>query len=86
MRKRLTTAEFIKKARIVHGDRYDYSKVKYVNANSKVIITCSKHGEFEQAVKHHASGIGCPDCAIEASRINDIFIPPENESAKELDW
>jgi hypothetical protein len=43
---KLTTEEFIAKAKAVHGDRYDYSKVEYVNASTKVCIICKKHGEF----------------------------------------
>ena len=44
----LKTDEFIKKAREVHGDKYDYSKVEYVNNHTKVCIICPKHGEFWQ--------------------------------------
>ena len=44
----MTTEEFIHKAKAVHGDKYDYSKVKYVNSYTKVCITCPKHGEFWQ--------------------------------------
>jgi hypothetical protein len=38
---------FIEKARNIHGDRYDYSKVNYVNQRTKVTIICKEHGEFE---------------------------------------
>ena len=37
---------FIEKAKKVHGDKYDYSKVQYVNAYTKVGIICTEHGEF----------------------------------------
>lgn len=40
--------EFIKKAKLKHGDNYDYSKVEYINATTKVIIICKEHGEFLQ--------------------------------------
>jgi len=56
------TKEFIEKARIVHGDRYDYSKVKYVGYNKKVTITCPDHGDFEQKLNEHKYGSGCPKC------------------------
>jgi len=46
--KKLTTEEFIKKAREVHGDKYDYSKVEYLNATTPVVIICPKHGEFKK--------------------------------------
>ena len=60
---KLTTEEFIKKAREVHGDRYDYSKVEYVNNKTKVIIICPVHGVFPQSPVNHIRGNGCPKCA-----------------------
>ena len=62
MTKKLTTAEFVKRAREVHGDKYDYSKVNYVNANTEVCIICPKHGEFKQMPSKHLNGQGCPKC------------------------
>ena len=59
---KLTTEEFIKKAREVHGNRYDYSKVEYVNKKSKVCIVCTEHGEFTQSPQKHLSGQGCIKC------------------------
>lgn len=61
--KRLTNEEFIRRAKLVHGDRYDYSKVNYVNSDSKVIIICPEHGEFEQIAYNHLIGANCPICA-----------------------
>jgi hypothetical protein len=60
-----TTDEFIAKAKKIHGDKYDYSKVEYVNRKTKVCIICPKHGEFWQTPNHHLSGCGCPKCGIE---------------------
>ena len=62
---KLTTMEFIKKAKEVHGNRYDYSKVDYKNANTKVTLICSTHGEFEQRPVSHLQGQGCARCAFE---------------------
>ena len=62
---KLTTEEFIKRAREVHGDKYDYSKVEYVNALTPVVIICPKHGEFLQRPSHHTDGRGCKKCATE---------------------
>jgi hypothetical protein len=56
---------FIEKAKIKHGDRYDYSKVEYINSITKVIIICPKHGEFEQVPAGHLHGAACPKCAVE---------------------
>lgn len=64
--KRLTTEEFIKRAKKTHGEKYDYSKVEYINAHTKVIIICPKHNEFKQTPKHHVNdGYGCNLCGYE---------------------
>lgn len=65
--------DFITKAKLVHGDRYDYSKVEYVDSTTKVCIICPDHGEFWQAPSHHLSGQGCPKC-----------IRPQSKSEKEI--
>jgi hypothetical protein len=56
---KLTTEEFIERAKIVHGDRYDYTEVKYINTKTKVIIICSEHNKFEQIPETHLLGQGC---------------------------
>ena len=61
---KLNTEEFIAKAKSVHGDRYDYSKVEYAGNKAKVCIICREHGEFWQVPNSHLRGIGCPQCAI----------------------
>lgn len=55
--------DFIARAKEVHGDKYSYEKVHYVNAMTKVIITCPKHGDFEMTPANHLNGQGCPKCA-----------------------
>lgn len=65
MANKLTTEIFIERTRKVHGDRYDYSKVEYVDAKTKVCIICPKHGEFLQRPSHHTDGRGCNKCAAE---------------------
>lgn len=60
---RMTTEEFVERAMIVHGDRYDYSRVNYINVNNKVDIICKKHNYlFSQYPSSHLSGSGCPKC------------------------
>ena len=60
----MTEQEFISKARKIHGDKYDYSKVEYVNCKVKVCIICPKHGEFWQKPDLHTNKKnGCPLCA-----------------------
>lgn len=56
------TQDFIAKAQKVHGDKYDYSKVDYVNNRVKVTIICPIHGEFTQKPADHLHGCGCPEC------------------------
>ena len=63
--KKLTTEEFIKRAKKIHGDKYDYSKVKYINSKTAVCIICPKHGEFWQIPNYHLSKCGCQKCAEE---------------------
>ena len=53
---------FVNEALIVHGNKYDYSKVCYVNARTKVCIICPEHGEFWQTPYKHVIGQGCPMC------------------------
>ncbi|MDE5888940.1 MAG: DUF723 domain-containing protein, partial [Bacilli bacterium] len=59
---KLSTEEFIKKAKLVHDDKYDYSKVEYVNSQTKVCIICKEHGEFWQTPNSHLSGNKCFKC------------------------
>ena len=56
---------FLKKATKLHGDKFDYSKVEYINSQKKVVIICSKHGEFTQRPYSHLQGAGCDKCSRE---------------------
>ena len=60
--KRDSKNEFVQKANIEHDSFYNYDKTIYVNARSKVIITCPFHGIFEQTPNQHLSGHGCHIC------------------------
>lgn len=65
---------FIKKARKIHGDKYDYSNVKYTLTRNKVVIICPIHGEFEQTPEGHLQGKGCPMCGNQLSKAeNKIY-------------
>lgn len=59
-----TNQQFIKKAKKIHGERYDYSLVHYVNRRTKVKIICPIHGVFEQTPCNHLKGCGCPHCRL----------------------
>lgn len=59
------TEDYISKAKEVHGNKYDYSKVEYKNNNDLITIICPIHGDFEQRAVKHLIGHGCPKCANE---------------------
>ena len=80
-----TTDNFIKRAKEIHGEKYDYSKVEYLNNRTKVCIICPEHGEFWQRPNEHLNGRGCHECAKERNRKKmampkDVFI----ERCKEI--
>ena len=77
--KKSTTEEFIKKAKKVHGNKYDYSKVEYVNSKSKVCIICPEHGEFWQTPNAHLNGFGCSMCSHTYRRTKEEFIDEANK-------
>ncbi len=67
--KKKTIEEFIIDARLVHGDKYNYDLVEYINSYTKVKIVCHIHGVFEQRPHSHLkgnhgyhTGNGCPKC------------------------
>lgn len=66
----LTTEEFIEKAKKIHGDKYDYSKVNYIKSINKVCIICPEHGEFWQTPHKHLLGRKCPKCSNIIKSIN----------------
>ena len=73
--KRLTPFEFIKRATLIHGDKYDYSGIKFVYSNSKIPIICKKHNhEFHQSAITHLKGCGCPICGGKIKLTSEIFI------------
>lgn len=58
-----TKEEFIVKSNAIYGDKYDYSKVNYINNKTKVCIICFEHGEFWKTPYKHLIGQGCPECS-----------------------
>jgi len=80
-----TTDIFIKRAKEIHGERYDYSLVKYTNAKTRVKIICSEHGMFEQIPYNHLSGKGCKECGcIENGRNRSITLEKFLEKARSV--
>lgn len=75
MRKRITSEEFVERATKMHGNKYDYSQIRFVNTNTKVKIICPKHGAFMQLPSAHMRGNGCKQCSSEQRALtNDEFI------------
>lgn len=74
MRKRSTSTEFISKSIQLHGPRYDYTDVIYVNNHTKVKIKCKTHGIFLQTPNCHLSGSGCPCCAPNKKMTTETFV------------
>lgn len=70
--KRSTTEDFIRKAQLVHGDRYDYSRINYQTTHLPVEIVCKQHGTFKQSPASHLSGSNCPSCKLESNRIKGL--------------
>lgn len=87
---RNTTENFIKKAKLVHGDKYNYSKTVYKTLSNKVCIICPKHGEFWQLPGNHLRGWGCKKCSQSHLEKEIMKLLKENnikyEYEKEFEW
>lgn len=73
------TSVFINKALQVHGNIYNYSKVKYISCDKKVIITCNKHGDYEICPTEHLKGHKCFYCSYNTKNKKEFI-----EEAKKL--
>ena len=80
MSKKKSNDEFIREVQLIHHNRYDYSKLEYVNNKTKVCIICPDHGEFWQIPSDHLNGKGCPQCAGNVRYNKDTFV----EKAKNI--
>lgn len=80
--------KFLEQSKEVHGNRYDYSKVVYVDDETLVKIGCPEHGEFEQTPHKHLIGERCEKCltllSFEESKsyINQFGFQSETEYLK----
>lgn len=88
---KLTTELFIDKSNKLHPNVYDYSKTKYIDAHSNVIIICKIHGEFIQKAYSHLNGRGCPMCIYRISKDEKEFldyckIPNENRQKRVMSY
>jgi Zn finger protein HypA/HybF involved in hydrogenase expression len=67
---RYSSKEFINSVQEIHKNKYDYSKVNYINSQTKVQIICHKHGPFYMKPNSHFNGQGCPKCGRISAREN----------------
>lgn len=81
--KRKTTDEFIEDAKRIHQDTYDYSKVAYINNQTKIIIICKVHGQFLQAPSHHLLGKNCALCKGNKKKTTQEFIEDSKKIHKD---
>lgn len=68
MAKKLTTKDFIEKAKMKHHNKYDYSISEYTGTFGFINIKCLKHGIFKQRANNHLNGQGCPQCGIDNTK------------------
>ncbi len=61
-----STEQFINEAMLIHGNKYDYTLVKYIKNNIKVSIICNDHGSFQQTPSQHLQGQNCRKCYNES--------------------
>lgn len=62
--KLLSTDEFIRRCKVLYGNRYSFGKTIYKNTRSNVTLTCSVHGDFAKNARSILMGTGCPKCQI----------------------
>lgn len=61
--------KFVERCKEIHGDKYTYEKVNYVDSHTKIIVTCKEHGFFETNPNRMLNGSGCPKCKSEKAHI-----------------
>ena len=92
MAKKSNTEEFSKKAIAIHNNRYNYSKVDYINNSTRIIIACAFHGEFLQRPDDHLCGKGCPKCKfdklikLQTSNIDEFIQKARNIHGNKYDY
>lgn len=84
MSQRKTKEQFITDAIEKHGNRYDYSKVNYINSQTNVDIICKIHGQFSQLANNHLNGEGCYkcgriSCGQKQTKLHETFITESKE-------
>lgn len=63
--KKITKEQFIERSKLIHGEKYDYSKIVFEDMYLEVEIICSIHGIFKQKPSIHLyAKSNCPECNI----------------------
>ena len=83
MPRKLTKEEFIARARIVHEDTYDYSKIEYKGMNAKVCFICPVHGDFWMTPTNFLAGHRCPTCSGRERITFEVFMKRSKEKHKD---
>jgi Zn finger protein HypA/HybF involved in hydrogenase expression len=84
-KKKMKIEKVLSRFRKIHGDKYDYSLVNYINSEKKVKIICQEHGIFKQSSKNHWSGQGCPKCgSISSGSFKKMSVEGFIKKANEL--
>ena len=84
--RRSNTKDFITKARAAHGEKYDYSRVDYLNSKADVEINCPDHGTFLQAAGDHLQGKGCPKCVGRISKAGTAWLDSLGIEGLHREW
>ena len=58
----VNTENLIERCMKVHNNKYSYEKTKYIDANTKICVSCLVHGDFHILPFNHLGGQGCPMC------------------------
>jgi very-short-patch-repair endonuclease len=81
---KLNTEKFIKRSKIKHNNRYDYSLSNYINNRTKVTILCNNHGKFEQNPDDHMSGSGCKRCSNKFGILENNWLDDNNIKQRQI--
>ena len=82
----ISASEFVVKAKLVHGNRYDYSLVDYKGCFNKVKIICKLHGEFEQIASNHLRGCNCSKCNSKTLTTNEFVVKAKQVHGNKYDY
>lgn len=83
-KRRGSVDNFIRKSKLIHGNKFDYSKVEYRRTHDKVCIICPEHGEFWQRPSAHLRGLGCFECTHPKLTVDDFRMKSQKTSRKQI--